>query len=468
MRLDRAGEACGRTRNATVFFGLAIRPGVSDRLARHRGLRPCDGARGNRGGALVDDSFCPAQARCTLRRDTVDLTLSPDLRGATHAEAESCTVEVLELTAAMEYAASWDRLLLDAAYANPFHGYVVLAAHARAGLSDPDMRVLTVRRGEALAAVLPFRPRAGRVGFRRCHIAWTHPSVAINGTPLLHRDGLAETANALLNGMTCVGGSGLWRFPLLAMASAAGQTLLTEARRRQWSLEIVSSFGRAVLDRRLDYETYASHHLSGRRRKSLRRQARRLAGAGRVDLQSCTARADLAEAVEAFLRLEATGWKGHRGTALASSAANADLARTLFAASAGPVTSRADLLRLDGRPIAISLALVCRGRAFLLKTAYDETLRAYGPGVMLEQEIVRAFHEARFADRLDSASLGGGVLESFFPDREPIGDVVIATDEKITPRALSALVAQERLRLAARERVKRGYRALVDLRHPRR
>src|SRR4051794_9017310 len=131
MRPDRAGEACGRTRNATVFFGLAIRPGVSDRLARHRGLRPCDGARGNRGGALVDDSFCPAQARCTLRRDTVDLTLSPDLRGATHAEAESCTVEVLELTAAMEYAASWDRLLLDAAYANPFHGYVVLAAHAR-------------------------------------------------------------------------------------------------------------------------------------------------------------------------------------------------------------------------------------------------------------------------------------------------------------------------------------------------
>jgi hypothetical protein len=268
--------------------------------------------------------------------------------------------------------------------------------------------------------------------------------------------------------MAGIGGTRLWRFPLLAMTSAAGQTLLTEARRRGWPVEIVSSFGRAVLDRRLDYEAYASHHMSGSRRKGLRRQRRRLGELGRVELESRTGPGELTDAVEAFLELEAQGWKGSRGTALASSTANAELARLLFTGSTSEVASRADLLRLDGRAIAISLALVCGGRAFLLKTAYDEKLRAYGPGLLLEHEIIRSFHETRFANRLDSASLAGCVLEDFFPDREPIGDVVLAADESTPARALSTLVAQERLRLAALARMKRWYWRLVDERESRR
>jgi CelD/BcsL family acetyltransferase involved in cellulose biosynthesis len=382
--------------------------------------------------------------------------------------AERCTSEVLDFATLAKQAGAWDSLLLDAAYPNPFHGHAVLAAHARAGLASADLRVLAVRRGDDLAAVLPFRSGAGWVGRRRCHLVWTHSSVSINGTPLLQRDGLSQAANALLNGMASVDSPRLWRFPLLAITSASGQTLLTEARRRGWPAEIVSSFGRAVLDRRLDYEAYASHHLSGRRRKGLRRQGRRLAELGHVAFETCTEPRELAAAVEAFLELEAKGWKGSRGTALASSTANSELARLLFTGWTPAVRSRADMLRLDGRPIAVSLALLCGGRAFLLKTAYDERLRAYGPGLLLEHEIIRAFHDTRFADRLDSASLAGCVLEDFFPDREPIGDVVLASDDGITARTLSALVAQERLRLAALARMKRWYWRLVELRANRR
>jgi CelD/BcsL family acetyltransferase involved in cellulose biosynthesis len=400
--------------------------------------------------------------------DIVDLARQSDVHRVSETAAEPCTAEVLRLDAVTKQAVAWDTLLLEAAYPNPFHGHAVLAAHAHAGLASADLPVLAVRRGAELAAVLPFRPRAGWAGPRRCHVAWTHSAVSINGTPLLHRDGLPQTARALLDGMAAVGGPRLWRFPLLAMTSAAGQTLLTEARQRGWPVEIVSSFGRAVLDRRLDYETYASHHLSGSRRKGLRRQSRRLAELGRVTFESCARPGPLSEAVEAFLELEAQGWKGSRGTALASSTAEAELARVLFTGSTSAVRGRADLLRLDGRPIAISLGLVCGGRAFLLKTAYDETLRAYAPGLLLEHEIIRSCHGTRFADRLDSASLAGCVLEDFFPDREPIGDVVLAADAGMTARALSTVVAQERLRLAALARMKRWYWRIVDARESRR
>ena len=166
----------------------------------------------------------------------------------------------------------------------------------------------------------------------------------------------------------------------------------------------------------------------------------------------------LPQAVEEFLALEARGWKGARGTALACRRQTADFARTLFVrAGQGGVSPRADVLSLDGRPIAVSLALVCGGTAHLLKTAFDESLRAYAPGIVLEAEIVRACHEDRFADRLDSASLPGGVLDDLYPDRERIGDFLFATTAEVGASTLQRVADAERLRRAAMKRLKQLY-----------
>ena len=103
---------------------------------------------------------------------------------------------------------------------------------------------------------------------------------------------------------------------------------------------------------------------------------------------------------------------------------------------------------MDGRPIAISLALLCGGTAHLFKTAYDETLRRHAPGILLEDEIVRIRRETGFARRLDSASRPGSVLETLYAHREPIGDLLFATGS-VSARALAAL-AQREARRAAR------------------
>jgi hypothetical protein len=115
------------------------------------------------------------------------------------------------------------------------------------------------------------------------------------------------------------------------------------------------------------------------------------------------------------------------------------------------------MIRLDGRPIAVSLALVCRGTAHLMKTTFDESLRAYAPGIVLEAEIVRACHEERFADRLDSASLPGGVLDDLYPDRERIGDLLFATSADVSPSALQRIADAEQLRRTAIKRLRQLY-----------
>lgn len=43
---------------------------------------------------------------------------------------------------------------------------------------------------------------------------------------------------------------------------------------------------------------------------------------------------------------------------------------------------------------------------------------------MLEAEIVRAFHETAFAERLDSATLASSALESLYRERETVAEII--------------------------------------------
>jgi Acetyltransferase (GNAT) domain len=124
--------------------------------------------------------------------------------------------------------------------------------------------------------------------------------------------------------------------------------------------------------------------------------------------------------------------------------------------------SQADVLSVDGRPIAISLLLLSGGTAFLLKTAYDEAFRSYAPGILLEDAILRSFLDEGFAAKLDSASLPGCLLEELYANRERIADIVIATDRSISHETLASLARQEHRREAALKAMKSWYWRLAD------
>ena len=367
--------------------------------------------------------------------------------------ASALTAEIVDLDWLQGHAAAWDGLAAAAAYANPHFSRQVVSAHAAQGLAG-DLRAVVVRRGGDWRALLPFRPAGARVGWRRrAHGPFVSPYVT-DATPLIAPGDLDASAEALADGMALAAGPGLWRLPLLASESAAGRALTCAFERRGWAVATLSSFPRAVLGR----EGVAG---PPKRCKDLRRRRRRLAERGHVESLTVAGGPALDAAVEAFLALEARGWKGRRGTAMALRPTTAGLARRLFRHAPGaPVQPRVDMLTLDGRPIAVSLALLCGGTACLLKTAYDEAFRPYAPGILLEEDIIAALRATAFADRLDSASLPGSVLESLYPHRETIADLLVAVGGRVDAADLAALARAERLRRGLLDRLKSARDAL--------
>src|SRR6185437_13459517 len=73
---------------------------------------------------------------------------------------------------------------------------------------------------------------------------------------------------------------------------------------------------RATLDARGDADELLREALSAKKLKELRRQRHRLAEHGEVRFDIARSAQEVSSALETFLALEASGWKGERGTAL--------------------------------------------------------------------------------------------------------------------------------------------------------
>ncbi|MFY9289415.1 MAG: GNAT family N-acetyltransferase [Methylorubrum rhodinum] len=357
---------------------------------------------------------------------------------------------------------AWDALALAAVEPHPFYARRPVEAHRASGLAPADLAAVVVP-GPAgvsggLAALLPFVLRADIAGLGAA-IAQPFLSPYVTASAPLVADGpdLDLRLDALVAGLARASGGRCWRWPLLAVESRPGAGLLAAMARAGWQVATVASFERPVLDRRASHLAFLADHPHKSRLKDLRRRRRRLAESGALAFETATEGPALEQALDAFLALEAAGWKGEAGTALASRPDSARFARALFRQdeTSGPPAVRADSLCLDGRTIAASLALVSGRTAYLLKTAYDESLRAHAPGLVLEDEIIRALHDTTFADRLDSATLPGSPLEGLFPERVRIAEILA-----LPPGGGSLLPLERRADLArfehrARAEVKR-------------
>jgi CelD/BcsL family acetyltransferase involved in cellulose biosynthesis len=128
--------------------------------------------------------------------------------------------------------------------------------------------------------------------------------------------------------------------------------------------------------------------LSAKFLANLRRRLKRLGEHGAVSI----ARVDGPEGVDAFLgrffRLEAAGWKGRRGTAIAVDRRLVSFYGAVARAAAAGGWLALRELSLDGRPAAMHFGLRYRGIYSLPKPAYDEALGACSPGQLLLREVL--------------------------------------------------------------------------------
>ena len=152
---------------------------------------------------------------------------------------------------------------------------------------------------------------------------------------------------------------------------------------------------------------------------------------------------DIRHAIEAFLTLEATGWKGRERTAMAIDRYRAAFAREAVYRLAEQDLCRIHSLLLNGRVIASLVVLVEAGVAYTWKTAYDETFASYSPGVLLAIEVTKQHLEDPNIEITDSCAVPDHpVMSRLWSERRPIGTLVMGlapASDRIVGQAASHL-----------------------------
>jgi CelD/BcsL family acetyltransferase involved in cellulose biosynthesis len=312
---------------------------------------------------------------------------------------------------------------------------------------DPErsVRLLVITEGVEMRFCLPVVPRTRwkRLPFDAL-VSWHH-SYSVLGTPLVDRDQVRATVERFVAYLTRDAGH-----PRLSVLEWIGAGAVTDALAEFCQPVVYSSFERPVLCRRADGEYLQA--LSRHRRREVARRRRQLEEAfGAVRTID---RSDEEDARERFLDLEQSGWKGAAGTAMASTPSHAAFFRAM--AHGFAEARRLELQSLetaDGKVLAMAVRLLADGGVFQLKIAYDESYREFGPGRVLELELLRTFHERADEQWVDSCTDAGNEFKAaLFPGRRRIDTVVIPAEGRLNRAIASAVPRMRAWRNALRRR----------------
>jgi CelD/BcsL family acetyltransferase involved in cellulose biosynthesis len=140
-----------------------------------------------------------------------------------------------------------------------------------------------------------------------------------------------------------------------------------------------------------EWDAFATR-IGKKRRAELRRTERRLREQGDLHIEVYTGGPDLDARLAEGYRVEAAGWKGEQGTAIASTQTMGGFYTAVAHWAARQGWLHLVFLRLDGRAIAFEFILAHDRVMYDLKGGYDEQYRAWGPGIWLMHQILqRAF-----------------------------------------------------------------------------
>jgi CelD/BcsL family acetyltransferase involved in cellulose biosynthesis len=171
-------------------------------------------------------------------------------------------------------------------------------------------------------------------------------------------------------------------------ASGRGLNALHSAAAQSGHRQIVTVEGRAPYIR--CSSSLAAHRasLSTNLRHDTDRRLRRLSETGAVSIQVASDGMFLDSLLEEAFAVEELGWKGARGTAIASQ----DELRQFYTEIARWASARGWLrlafLRLDGRAIAMQFDLEASRTYYSLKIGYDPAYERFAPGKLLAVAMV--------------------------------------------------------------------------------
>jgi CelD/BcsL family acetyltransferase involved in cellulose biosynthesis len=262
---------------------------------------------------------------------------------------------------------------------------------------------------------------------------WSSPFGPL-GTPLLDRDdpaGVIEDFFAML-ARPHLKLPKVLVLPEVRLDGPVASLLGAVAETRGLAFITTGAAERPFLESKLDGDAYLKQSLKAHHLREFRRLKRRLEDKGKLEHVVARTAEEIRLATEAFLTLEASGWKGRERTAMAI-----DRFRAAFAREAMHRLSEEDMCRihsliLDGKPIACLVVFIEAGVAYTWKTAYDEVWSAYSPGTLLMIEVTKQHLDDPNIVATDSCAVPDHpVMSRLWSERKPVGTIVVG----LTPEA---------------------------------
>jgi len=325
-----------------------------------------------------------------------------------------------------DLAAAWDRLAAGAAEPNVFAERWFVEASTAHLPDSAGARLLQLWRGGRLIALLPLRidARYGRIPLR--HVTnWRHHHSFL-GAPLIAAGSEAEAWRALLDAIDrAPWAGGILHIEGIVEGGPIHQGLQAASRALGRPCDTVHRIERAMLASELSPETYYERTLRKKKRKEIRRLRSRLDELGSVAARKLAAGDDPLTWAEEFLALEASGWKGRAGSALAC---RNDTAAFFRAAIAGAhAAARLEMLRLDldGRAIAMLVNFLAPPGSFSFKIAFDEDYARFSPGVLIQLENLAILGRRDIAWMDSCAVENHPMINSLWAERRPIVRVTL-------------------------------------------
>ncbi len=319
----------------------------------------------------------------------------------------------------------WEELAARAVEPNIFYEPAWLRAVSNHARDYRDARMLLAWDGPAKKRLLGLMPvwtawRALKLPLPVL-VAW-QPYAPLR-TPLLDREMLDAAAHGLIDAAIAAGAQALF-LPQQALDGPALRSFWRALKKRGLSCSMQNRRQRARLNADADADTLLLGSLGAKKMKELRRQRKRLADHGEVSLKVFDKPTEVHAALERFLALEASGWKGKRGTALVQNAGDAAFIRE--AAKDLAERGEFEVLSLDIGERTAASCLVIKGekQAYFFKLAHDETEAKNSPGVQITLDLTRHLCADRKIEEVDStADSNHPMIDRIWRDRLAFGDV---------------------------------------------
>jgi CelD/BcsL family acetyltransferase involved in cellulose biosynthesis len=155
------------------------------------------------------------------------------------------------------------------------------------------------------------------------------------------------------------------------------------------------------IDIRGSFEDYWAARGKNLRQNMRKQRAKLLADGIATTMRVTRDPADMPRAIAEYGRLESSGWKAEKGTAIHP---DNDQGR-FYLALLGKAALRGEAVvyeyQFDDRVVAMNLCLERHGNLVVLKTTYDESIKNFSPAFLLRQDELEMLHRTGETHRLE-------------------------------------------------------------------